>query len=47
MPAVQTLSLPTSLIERFTGACAEVAMRLLAFLSPLSVPPVITPQEVR
>lgn len=47
MPPVQTLSLPTSLIERFTGAAAEVAMRLLAFLSPLSVPPVITPQEVR
>jgi len=47
MPPVQTLSLPTSLIERFYGAAAEVAMRLLAFLSPLSVRPVITPQEAR
>ena len=37
MPPVQTLSLPASLIERFSGAAAEVAMRLLAFLRPLSV----------
>ena len=37
MPPVQTTNLPTSLIERFCGAAAEVAMRLLAFLSPLSV----------
>ena len=36
MPTVQTGDLPSSLIERFTGA-AHVAMgRLLAFLAPLS-----------
>lgn len=39
MPPVQTTNLPTSLIERFTGAAAEVAMRVLAFLRPLSVRP--------
>ena len=39
MPPVDTLHLPTSLIERFTGPAAEAAMRLLAFLAPLSVPP--------
>ena len=37
MPPVQTTNLPTCLIERFSGAAAEVAMRLLAFLRPLSV----------
>ena len=37
MPPVQTTNLPASLIERFSGAAAEVAMRLLAFLRPLSV----------
>ena len=37
MPPVQTTNLPTSLIERFSGPAAEVAMRLLAFLRPLSV----------
>ena len=37
MPPVQTINLPASLIERFSGAAAEVAMRLLAFLRPLSV----------
>ena len=47
MPPVDTLCLPTSLIERFAGPAAEVAMRLLAFLSPLSVRPVITLQEAR
>jgi hypothetical protein len=47
MPPVQTTNLPTSLIERFCGAAAEVAMRLLAFLSPLSVRPVITQFEAR
>lgn len=39
MPPVQTTNLPTSLIARFTGADAEVAMRVLAFLRPLSVQP--------
>ena len=41
MPPVQTTNLPTSLIERFCGAAAAVAMRLLVCLSPLSVCPVI------
>lgn len=39
MPPVQTTNLPTSLIERFTGAATEAAMRLLVFLTPLSVQP--------
>ena len=39
MPPVQTTNLPASLTERFDGGAAEVAMRLLAFLSPLSVRP--------
>ena len=47
MPPVQTTNLPTSLIERFYGVAAEVAVRLLAFLSPLSVRPVITTHEAR
>ena len=37
MPPVPTTNLPASLIERFSGGAAEVAMRLLAFLRPLSV----------
>lgn len=39
MPPVDTLCLPTSLIERFAGPAAEAAMRLLVFLRPLSVRP--------
>jgi hypothetical protein len=39
MPPVQTMNLPTSLIERFTGMVAHRAMHLLAFLTPLSVQP--------
>ena len=39
MPPVQTIHLPCSLIERFTGVAAHRAMRLLAFLTPLSVQP--------
>lgn len=37
MPPIQIGLLPTSLIERFAGPAAQTAMRLLAFLSPLSV----------
>lgn len=37
MPPVDTTHLPTSLIERFTGALADRALHLLAFLRPLSV----------
>ena len=39
MPAVQTTNLPASLIERFTGAPADSALHLLAFLTPLTVQP--------
>jgi hypothetical protein len=39
MPPVDTLHLPTSLIERFTGPAAQAVMRLLAFLSPSSAQP--------
>jgi hypothetical protein len=37
MPPLDTRCLPSSLIERFTGALADRALRLLAFLRPLSV----------
>jgi hypothetical protein len=37
MPPLQILDLPTSLIGRFTGAAHEAMVRLLSFLSPLSV----------
>lgn len=39
MPPVQTILLPTSLIERFAGVVANKVLRLLAFLRPLSVQP--------
>ncbi len=37
MPPVATPQLPASLIERFTGPAAESMMRLLVFLTPLTV----------
>ncbi|MGV8891701.1 MAG: hypothetical protein ACOH2K_01875 [Burkholderiaceae bacterium] len=37
MPPVATTGLPVSLTERFTGPAAESMMRLLAFLTPLTV----------
>ncbi|NDP40772.1 MAG: hypothetical protein GZ093_18910 [Rhodoferax sp.] len=37
MPPVATTELPVSLTERFTGPAAESMMRLLAFLTPLTV----------
>lgn len=37
IPPVQTMNLPASLIERFTGAPADSALHLLAFLTPLTV----------
>lgn len=37
MPPVDLSLLPASLIARFTGAAAESLMRLLEFLSPLTV----------
>lgn len=38
MPPVQIVDLPRSLMDRFTGATHEAMLRLLTFLSPLSVP---------
>lgn len=37
MPQVETAELPASLIARFTGSAAEAMMRLLTFLTPLTV----------
>lgn len=37
MPPVPTSELPAGLIERFAGSAAESMMRLLTFLSPLTV----------
>jgi len=37
MPPVDLSRLPGSLIERFAGSAAESLMRLLVFLSPLTV----------
>ena len=37
MPPLTSTELPASLIERFTGPAAEALMRLLAFLTPLTV----------
>lgn len=45
MPPVDLSQLPTSLIARFTGAAAESLMRLLVFLSPLTVGRPVTQNE--
>jgi hypothetical protein len=37
MPSVELTELPQSLVARFTGAAHEAMVRLLRFLSPLSV----------
>ena len=37
MPSVELTELPQSLVTRFTGAAHEAMVRLLRFLSPLSV----------
>ena len=37
MPPVALSQLPDSLIERFIGTAEEILMRLLVFLSPLTV----------
>lgn len=47
MPPVQTAHLPGSLIEHFCGVAPHRTMRLLAFLTPLSVQPVIALCEGR
>ncbi len=41
MPPVDAASLPASLLERFAGEAAESLHRLLLFLSPISVRPVV------
>jgi hypothetical protein len=40
MPPPDTESFPASLLERFVGDAAEALLRLLVFLSPLTVRPV-------
>jgi len=40
MPPVDTALLPASLLERFAGDTAEALLRLLVFLSPITVRPV-------
>lgn len=37
MPPVATHRLPGELLERFTGAAHEALLRLLLFLTPLTV----------
>jgi hypothetical protein len=40
MPPVVSDLFPASLLERFLGSAAEALMRLLVFLSPLTVRPI-------
>jgi hypothetical protein len=40
MPPLDTESFPASLLERFAGVAAEALLRLLVFLTPLTVRPV-------
>jgi hypothetical protein len=44
MPPVDSDRFPTALLERFTGSAAEQLMRLLVFLSPLTVTAVTLPE---
>jgi hypothetical protein len=39
MPPLDTESFPASLLERFAGDAAEALLRLLVFLSPITVCP--------
>jgi len=41
MPPVDKASLPASLLERYAGEAEEALLRLLHFLSPISVRPVV------
>jgi len=41
MPPVDTAWLPASLLERFAGDAEEALLRLLVFLSPITVRPVV------
>jgi hypothetical protein len=45
MPPVEADRLPASVLERFAGAAAESLMRLLVFLTPLTIKPVIRLRE--
>ena len=47
MPPVATHRLPGELLERFTGAAHEALLRLLLFLTPLTVRPLIVVGEGR
>lgn len=47
MPPVEAGLLPGELLERFTGEAQEVLMRLLHFLTPLTVRPIIALREGR
>lgn len=47
MPPVESGQLPGGLLERFAGTAAESMMRLLLFLTPLTVSRMVTLQEVR
>ena len=47
MPPVTTSRLPGELLERFTGEAQEVLMRLLYFLTPLTVRSLIAVREGR
>ena len=47
MPPVTTLDLPVSLIKRFVGSAEESLMRLLVFLTPVTVGRLITRREGR
>jgi hypothetical protein len=44
MPPVANLSLPTGLLERFVGNAEEMLLRLLVFLSPITVKPFALPE---
>ena len=45
LPPVEAGQFPASLLERFAGAAAEPLMRLLIFLTPLTIQPVIRLRE--
>ena len=47
MPPVATGRLPGELLERFTGEAQAALMRLLIFLTPLTVRPLIAVREGR
>jgi hypothetical protein len=47
MPPVATDRLPGGLLDRFAGEAQEALMRLLVFLTPLTVRPLIVVGEGR